>query len=101
MTIFQSRAYDLKELINQLTQNILEKFNKNERNDISILLAKRFELISELLALPVDNHEKQELLGLLIQLKERDQFLIQTIGAEHSRIRNTLANLANVQKYIS
>lgn len=99
MTNEQAQLDDLMKAINELNNTITDKISKNEYDNISEPVLKRFKLINQLVGLSSENIDKKRLHDYLADLQKHDETIIDSIKKEHTHVRNVLSNLHNLQTY--
>ncbi len=95
----QARVIELMKEVDNFTKNIIDKIHKNEFDNLSEIIAKRFYLISELTSFLKQDIDRDILTNYLIALQQRDQVIMQVISKERELIKTTLANFSNIQQY--
>lgn len=99
-----SEAHNLMRLIDDLTLQMVEKINKNELDDVSELLKQRLSHLTQLVSLYSTKKSSADISALhnyLIDFQQRDQVIMQAVRKEYDVVKNTLANLDNLKKYVS
>jgi len=101
MSDSQTRVNQLRRSIDLLTQDAFQKINQGEYDGTNDLLNQRFCLIKELVALFSENIDKQALQIYLIELRERDQIIIEMMQQNKKEIKTVLSNLNKIKEYTS
>ena len=99
MTDLQNQVNQLRISIDLLTQDAFAQVNQGDYNNVNDLLTRRFELIKKLIYFSSKNINKAELQQYLVELRERDQSIIQRIVEDKNEIKNALLNLNKMKQY--
>lgn len=101
MSQFESRASELRELIDRLTDDIAAKVTNDLLDDIDALLNQRHVLLAELIAIPVTDEHKEHLLNYLNLIRERDQVIMCAIKDDRDKVKTALSKMGQLKNYLS
>lgn len=86
MNHFQSRHNDLKQLIDQITHDIVNAIRENEFLITQSLITKRYDYISELVSLVSTNEDKHIILKYLSEFQQCDAIITKFIQNEQNSL---------------
>lgn len=101
MSDFMQSYKVIIQLIDHLSELIMQKIHNNNHEDIAALLSQQHEALAKLVSLPATDEDKQILLDYLRDLQKRDANAMLVVAKEHSIIEKTLQNLVKIKKYFA
>lgn len=100
MNNFEARASELRVLIDGLTDNIADKIANNLLEEINALLSQRHILLAELIAIPMTDEARENLIAYLNKIRGRDQHMVQGLKADRDTVKNALSKIGQLKNYL-
>lgn len=100
MNNFEARASELRVLIDGLTDNIADKIANNLLEEINALLSQRHILLAELIAIPMTDEARENLIAYLNKIRGRDQHMVQGLKDERDKVKNALSKIGQLKNYL-
>lgn len=91
----------LQEAINNLSHQALQKISLDQFEEGLVLLARRQEVIIELVAFYPRKIDKKTLTKNLMIIKNGDHIMMETLNDERNRMKNTFINFGNIRHYFN
>lgn len=100
MSTFADCAKPIMDLINHLSNIILENIKNNNFDNLSALLSQQYDALAQLISMPSTDEEKQILKNYLVALQERDNTAMVLVSKEHDMLKQSLSNFGRLKQYL-
>lgn len=96
----QSKIGELKLLINGLTDDIAAKVADNLLEEADALLKQRHNFLAELIAIPMTDDDRENLIEYLNKIRSRDQHIVQGLKDDRDKVKNALSKIGQLKNYL-